>query len=85
MAKQCKLMSEPVNAIDVAIATRERLSQELDEAQIKAHRNLTRYKFNNFGYWAAIWIHLNRVGQFNRPNPFTDYVKLASKKGGQND
>jgi len=30
-----------------------------------------------FGYWAAIWVHLNKIGDFNRPNPFHCLVDLA--------
>jgi len=77
MPKQCKL---PLNT-----PTRQRLEMELDEAERKAHSNLSKYKFHNFGYWAAIWVHLNRAGGFNRPNPFIDYVLLARKKGGASD
>ena len=77
MPKQCKL---PVNT-----PTRQRLERELDEAEKKAHQNLARYKFHNFGYWAAVWVHLNRAGDFKRPNPFVDYVQLARKKGGEYD
>ena len=78
--KQCQVKLPPVNAIDEATATREQLKQALDEAEEKAHKNLARYKFMNFGYWAAIWTHLNRVGNFRRPNPFSVYVELARKK-----
>ena len=59
------------------------LEQELNEAEKKAHDNLARYKFHNFGYWAAIWVHINRIGRFHRPNPFIDYVRLARQKGGE--
>ena len=83
--KQCKLNIPELNPIDVAMATRERIEQDLNEAEEKAHKNLALYKFMNFGYWAAIWTHLNRVGNFHRPNPFSDYVKLARKKGGEID
>ena len=83
--KQCQVKLPPVNAIDEATATREQLKQALDEAEEKAHKNLARYKFMNFGYWAAIWTHLNRVGNFRRPNPFSVYVELARKKGGEFD
>ena len=79
MNKQCKLL----NPVDEALATRERLEGDLDEAERKAHNNLALYKFMNFGYWAAIWTHLNRVGNFHRPNPFSDYVKLARAKAPQ--
>lgn len=71
--KQCKLKPE----LNIA-----ELERHLNEAEEKAHKSLSLYKFMNFGYWAAIWTHLNRVGKFHRPNPFTDYVKLARKKGG---
>jgi hypothetical protein len=76
MAKECKLKPE----IDPKVL-REELEKALDEAETKARENLAIYKFSNFGYWAAIWVHLNRIGQFNRPNPFVDYVKLARIKG----
>lgn len=49
----------------------------LEEAQINALKALAGYKFMMFGYWAAIWIHLNRAGNFKRPNPFRNYVHLA--------
>ncbi|MFO7996443.1 MAG: hypothetical protein R6U93_04765 [Dehalococcoidia bacterium] len=81
--KQCKLKLPPVNAVDEATAIKARLERDLDEAEAKAHKSLSLYKFQNFGYWAAIWVHLNRVGQFQRPNPFSDYVELARKKGGE--
>lgn len=61
----------------------ELLEIELDEAERKAIDALGRYKFMNFGYWAAIWIHLNRVGKFKRPNPFKPFVELALKVGGR--
>jgi|GEM_PF-3340320 len=77
MPKQCQL-KVPLNT-----PTRQRLARELDEAEKKAHQNLARYKFHNFGYWAAVWVHLNRAGGFKRPNPFVDYVQLARKKGGE--
>jgi len=54
-----------------------RLTAELDEAEKKAWDALGRYKFQKFGYWAAIWVHLNRVGDFKRPNPFRNLVQMA--------
>ena len=39
--------------------------------------SLSRYKFQMFGYWAAIWVHLNRVGKFKRPNPWKGLVTSA--------
>lgn len=55
----------------------ERLIQELEEAETKAWDSLARYKFQMFGYWAAIWVHLNRIGGFKRPNPWKDLVSHA--------
>lgn len=49
------------------------------EAEQKAWDSLARYKFQMFGYWASIWVHINRVGGFNRPNPFKELVALARK------
>ena len=55
----------------------EKLRVELKEAETKAWDSLGRYKFAMFGYWAAIWVHLNRIGEFGRPNPWKDLVKTA--------
>ena len=82
---QCKVSIPSPRVLNEPAAARERLKQALDEAEEKAHKNLARYKFMNFGYWAAIWAHLNRVGNFRRPNPFSVYVELARKKGGEFD
>ncbi len=56
------------------------MHQELKDAERKAWDALSRYKFWMFGYWAAIWIHLNRVSGLNQPNPWIDLVKLAREK-----
>jgi hypothetical protein len=53
------------------------LAAELDVAEAKAWDSLSRYKFMMFGYWAAMWVHLNRIGRFRRPNPWVELVKLA--------
>jgi len=58
------------------MTTHEKLSQHKDEALRKALDNLARYKFNNFGYWAAIWVHLNQING-KEPNPFRPLVDLA--------
>jgi hypothetical protein len=55
------------------------LVQELAEAEIKAIDSLARYKFAMFGYWAGIWVHLNRISGQNNPNPFKDLVHMAKK------
>lgn len=53
------------------------LVQDLDAAEAKAWDALARYKFMMFGYWAAIWVHQNRVGRFRRPNPWLQLVQVA--------
>lgn len=55
----------------------EKLIRELDEAERKAIDSLSRYKFQMFGYWAAIWVHLNRVSNAKRKSPFTHLVTAA--------
>ena len=58
-------------------SVKSRVETAMDEAEEKAIRALGGYKFQMFGYWAAIWVHLNRVGGFNRPNPFRFAVEGA--------
>jgi hypothetical protein len=53
------------------------LVRELEVAETKAWDALARYKFQMFGYWAAIWVHLNRIGDFRRPNPWAALVASA--------
>lgn len=55
------------------------LLSELDEAECKAWDSLSRYKFMMFGYWASIWVHLNRISEEHRPNPWRKVVHLARK------
>lgn len=50
---------------------------ELDEAERKAWDALSRYKFWMFGYWSAIWVHLNRVSGAKRCNPWKSLVMAA--------
>lgn len=56
------------------------LATELQEAETKAWDSLGRYKFQMFGYWAGVWVHLNRIGGFNRPNPWKELVAAAREK-----
>lgn len=58
------------------------LEIELNEAERKAHDALGRYKFMMFGYWAAVWVHLNHIGKLKKPNPFKPYVEMALKRRG---
>ena len=53
------------------------LAVELIEAQDKAIDALSRYKFVMFGYWAGVWVHLNRIEGKRRKNPFRPFVDLA--------
>ena len=54
-----------------------RLIYELDEAERKAWDSLSRYKFVMFGYWAGVWVHLNRISEIYHPNPWRGLVKHA--------
>lgn len=50
---------------------------ELDKAEHDAWKNLARYKFWQFGYYAARWVYVNQVTRSKRPNPFRKIVMLA--------
>jgi len=50
---------------------------EILDAEKKAIDALSRYKFMMFGYWAGVWVHLNRISSQKRKNPFLKIVKLA--------
>jgi len=58
-----------------------------EEAYVKAIDALARYKFMMFGYWAAIWVYLNRVDTKKENNPFKGLVEKARQiqrsKGGR--
>ena len=58
----------------------EKIGTEMAEAERRAWDSLSRYKFQMFGYWAAIWVHLNRIGGYNRPNPWGGIVKAAREQ-----
>jgi hypothetical protein len=51
----------------------------MKEAEEKAIASLAGYKFMMFGYWAAIWVHLNRLSRAGRKSPFSLLVTLARK------
>ena len=53
------------------------LDEERDAAERKAWDALSRYKFQMFGYWAAIWVHMNRLCSEKKSNPFGDLVRNA--------
>ena len=54
-----------------------RILQEMEEAREKAIDSLARYKFQMFGYWSAIWVHLNRISGQRQPSPFKELVMQA--------
>ena len=56
-----------------------RLNDELNDAAAKAWDALSRYKFQMFGYWAGIWVHLNKIEGKKRPNPFRSAVLVAKR------
>jgi len=58
--------------------------KELREAEEKAIDALSRYKFQMFGYWASIWVHLNRLSGQKRSNPFRELVQEARKLKADN-
>lgn len=53
------------------------LDADILEAELKAIDSLSRYKFAMFGYWAGIWVHLNRISGEKRANPFKPLVETA--------
>jgi DNA-directed RNA polymerase specialized sigma24 family protein len=50
-----------------------------DEAFSKALNSLARYKFYMFGYWASVWVQMNRLSRIRRANPFNPFVELAEE------
>ncbi len=63
-----------------AVSLEAEIERKKERAKTKAITNLGRYKFMNFGYWAAVWIHLNQLSGKKTPNPFKDFVDLARLK-----
>lgn len=72
------------NATPADSAERQALLAELDEAELKAIDALARYKFAMFGYWAGIWVHLNRISHARRRNPFGHIVAAARTEKARN-
>lgn len=56
------------------------LDAEIELAKQHAFNSLAGYKFMMFGYWAGVWVHLNRLRSEPLANPFRDLVKLARQK-----
>ena len=49
------------------------------EAKYKAINSLSQYKFMMFGYWAAVWVHLNQIDEHKEANPFKELVWKAQE------
>jgi hypothetical protein len=62
----------------------EAIDSQLDEAEEKAWKALSGYKFMMFGYWSAIWVHLNKLNGGTRRNPFAPLVILAQEHQEEN-
>ena len=65
-------MNRP-NDTDAALAV------DLDDAEYKAIDALACCKFASFGYWAGVWVHLNRISGRKRRSPFKLLVQVARK------
>ena len=50
------------------------------EAEAKAWKSLAAYKFQMFGYWAAIWVDTNRMCEDRKPSPFRSLVHAARER-----
>lgn len=53
------------------------INAKMDEAERKAWDSLSRYKFIMYGYWVAVWQHLNQCTGSLRRNPWAGLVKIA--------
>ena len=60
-----------------------KLEKALAEAEKEAWESLSRYKFQMFGYWASIWVHLNKISGQKRPNPWRPIVLEARRLIGE--
>ena len=54
-----------------------RIKEAKAEAFETAIDSLARYKFMMFGYWAAIWVHLNQLDADKEHNPFKELIEKA--------
>jgi hypothetical protein len=57
--------------------TEQTILHDMKRAERNAWKALAGYKFWMFGYWAAIWIHLNKLLPKSQPNPFRGLVEAA--------
>lgn len=66
-----------VNAMLARQDVQSRLLAARAEAVHEAYKNLARYKFFLFGYYAARWVTLNKIVGDRSPNPFGSLVNAA--------
>lgn len=64
-------VNDPINSLE------HKLAAKLQEAEAKAWAALAVYKFQMFGYWASIWVHLNKMQDRPSPNPFRAVIEVA--------
>lgn len=57
--------------------TTDRLAMEMETAERNAWASLSRYKFLLFGYWAGVWVHLNKIAGDKQSNPWRSLVHIA--------
>tara|TARA_R110000824_G_scaffold135553_2_gene298879 strand:+ start:6269 stop:6559 length:291 start_codon:yes stop_codon:yes gene_type:complete len=72
-AQVAELESEKARLLNVMPS----IEEHMEEARAKAIDSLGRYKFSMFGYWSAIWVHLNKISGLKKPSPFKDLVHCA--------
>ena len=61
-----------------------KLREHKQEAFEQAIDSLSRYKFMMFGYWSAIWVHLNQLDDKKEGNPFRPLIDSARKIQAEN-
>ena len=63
------------------------LQEHMVDAEQKAWKSLEGYKFSMFGYWCAIWVHLNKMntelGNKRQPNPWKELTDIARERSVQ--
>ncbi len=55
------------------------MNLQINEAEDKAWKALAQGQLICFGYWASLWVYLNKMSQLNRRNPFGPLVELAQQ------
>jgi len=63
------------------VKTEPEIQEYLAEAEQNALVSLAANKWERFGYWAAVSVHLRKIlGLSHTPSPFRDFAILAQKK-----